>query len=184
LYPAPEKAFTGATDCAPACHGWVDGGAAPGGFPGATDLVTVTGSLRPGDLLQAGDNGHSRLWREGARPATQSAFRISAFGPGCGGCHNLMAEDHGAILNCLDCHDFQSNASAIHTAHVAAIADHQAQFDPQGAGAGVTACDYCHEGEATGPTARSRGACHDCHLSGHAPVGADGLPQFWPSATP
>lgn len=180
LYPSPQKAFAGATDCAPACHGWVDTGSEVAGFPGAADVPTVTGSLRPGALLAGGTNAHSQLWRLGARPAQQADFRISAFGPGCGGCHNLMAEDHGAALGCLDCHDFRSDSSATHTAHVAAIADNQARFDPQGASAGVTACDYCHAGGATGPTDRSRQACHNCHLSGHAPVGADGLPQFWP----
>jgi hypothetical protein len=183
LYPSPAKAFQGAMDCAPACHGWVDVGTDPAGFPGADGVPAVTGALRPGALLTAGDNAHSTLWRQGARPTAQAGFRITAFGPGCGGCHNLMSEDHGATLGCLDCHDFQSDSSAIHTAHVATIADHQGRFDPQGAAAGITACSYCHEGEATGPTERSRRACHNCHLSGHAPVAADGMPQFWPAAT-
>ncbi len=182
LYPSPGKAFTGAADCAPACHGWVDTGTDVSGFPEAVEVPPVKGSLRPGALLDGGTNAHSRLWKSGARPSEQADFRISSFGPGCGGCHNLMAEDHGATLGCLDCHDFGSDKSPIHNAHVAAVADYQDRFDPQGASAGITACDYCHAGEATGPTERSRRACHNCHMSGHAPVGADGVPQFWPVA--
>jgi hypothetical protein len=181
VYPVKEDVFTGEKNCSLGCHGWIPESSTEKGFPD-TEVPDIVGSTRPGELLAAGDNAHSRLWRQGARPSDQTAFRISTFQPGCGGCHNVMAEDHGAILNCLDCHDFQSNKSDLHTSHVVAAANGQARFDPEGATAGLSSCNYCHKNEGDAPLDRSRQSCHNCHLSAHQPLGADGLPQLWPQA--
>jgi len=156
-YPDPGTAFQAGHDCATGCHGWQ--GQSPAG------------------LLQAADNSHSRLWREGAR-FPQGQGHVAAFRPGCGGCHNLQAEAHGTITTCLQCHVLGGLEGELHQAHVAIIDADQEALDPEAYAAGVSACGYCHP-EDDAPLERWRAACYTCHGSGHRPVEADGRPLSW-----
>ena len=160
-YPEPARVFAPADTCARTCHTW------------------LPDALAPDTLLGAADNGHSRIWRAGVRPKQLADYRFGAFNPGCGGCHNVAAENHGATLGCLDCHRMGAPGQASHDAHVKLIEDGQAQYDPEAKAAAVASCDYCHAPE-TGETPRSRAACYNCHLSGHQPMDGQGRAQGWP----
>lgn len=166
VYPDPTTAFQGGKGCADACHGWI-----------GADVDGV--NLAPQALLAAVETAHTGLWRDGARPA---GMRFAALRPGCGGCHNARAETHGAVLTCLDCHTLGGPGGALHQAHVVAIGAAQEQQDLEGAAAGVSACGYCHDADDDVPLERWRPGCHGCHLSGHQPIDATGLPHFWSSA--
>jgi hypothetical protein len=145
VYPDPGTAFTAGQDCATGCHGWV--------------------AQSPASLLEAADNAHSRLWREGARfPPGQG--RVSALRPGCGGCHNLQAEAHGTITTCLQCHAFGGMGGDLHAGHLAAL---QADAEP---------CAWCHVEDGLSPE-RWRAACYNCHPSGHQPLEAAGGARVW-----
>jgi len=178
-FPALDAVFAGGTDCAGTCHAWLPATATAVGFdPAEGDAPTWTGSLRPRALLEGADNAHSRLWREGARPADPDAFGYGAFNPGCGGCHQVATEDHGHVTGCLDCHRFGGPGGRLHGLHADAIADGVDAIDPGLAASGGSRCDYCHaDGDSPGP--RARAACYGCHLSGHQPLDADGMPHFW-----
>lgn len=175
----PDSVFAGGTDCAGPCHGWVPGNATATGFaPAEGTPPSWTGSLRPGALLAAADNGHARLWRDGARPADPDRFGYGAFNPGCGGCHQVATEDHGHVPGCIDCHRFGRMRGPLHAVHVTAIADAVDAIDPELGGSGGTFCDYCHA-DAESPGPRARAACYNCHLSGHQPLDETGIPHFW-----
>ncbi|GMV39036.1 MAG: hypothetical protein AMXMBFR64_07520 [Myxococcales bacterium] len=91
----------------------------------------------------------------------------------------MVSESHGAILGCLDCHAFGGPAAALHTAHVAVIADHMEDNDVDMAAMGAGPCGYCHT--ELEPSPRSSAACYNCHLSGHQPMNAKGQAHFWPT---
>lgn len=175
-YPSVETVFEKGSGCAGSCHSWLSDPAESRGFLDATgNRPTWTGSLRPEDLLAAGDNGHSRLWREGARP-DPTAFRISAFNAGCGGCHNPREESHGAMLGCLDCHRLSGEP---HERHIQVIASTMATLDVEAVQEGLSPCSYCHVEDDPGME-RAGAACYNCHLSGHQPTDAGGRARFWP----
>lgn len=175
----PETVFAGGTDCAAACHAWLPDQASTTGFAPAGGVPpSWSGSPRPGALLAAADTAHSRLWREGARPSDPDRFGYGAFNPGCGGCHQVATEDHGHVPGCVDCHRFGGSRGPLHALHVAAIAGAADRIDPGLGASGGAFCDYCHADAAT-PGSRARATCYNCHLSGHQPVDASGIPHFW-----
>ena len=178
-YPNPDAVFEPGKDCARSCHAWLPDSVREEGYEDdAGQRPIYEGSLRPGDLLGAAETAHARLWREGARPPT-STFKIGAFNPGCGGCHNLAEESHGNITTCLDCHRFGDQSGELHKLHVTLIADNADKLDVEAAAAGATFCTYCHTG--AGDTgSRPRTVCYGCHLSAHQPLDKDGRAHFWP----
>ena len=178
-YPSAAAVFSSGVSCASSCHEWLGTAVVASGFEGSDGATrTYEGSMRPVDLLQSADNAHSAIWREGAR-ADGDHFRINAFNPGCGGCHNLSDESHGAVLGCLDCHDFGGENGELHTTHVAVIADHAESNDVEAVANGMSFCTYCHTPDDT-PAPRSSAACYNCHLSGHQPLDASAQAHFWP----
>ncbi len=158
-YPDVAAVFQPGGTCT-GCHGWLDP------------------SMQPETLLKGADNGHARIWLLGVRPKVPQDYRFAAFNPGCGGCHNVASENHGAIAGCLDCHRMGGPGSASHDKHTKLIADNQAKLDPQAVTAGTPTCGWCHTPD-SGETGRSRAACYNCHLSGHQPMDAKGKAQFW-----
>jgi len=139
LYPAgvAEKALKGGSDCAVACHTW------------------LSEDLQPGVLLMGSTDGHGRVFREGyTRRKGSAAVRFARIKPGCGGCHNARTSRHGAMLGCVDCHDFAyGKSSGLHARHTKISG----------------ACASCHAAEKGGETGPFRTACYNCHASGHAP---------------
>ncbi len=162
-YPDPADVFASARSCAATCHTW------------------LPDALAPDTLLRGAENGHSRVWRDGVRPQVVANYRFGAFNAGCGGCHNISSEDHGATPGCLDCHKMGAPGVASHDAHVKLIEVGQALYDPEAKAASVASCEYCHAPDA-GETQRSRAACYNCHLSGHQPMDSQGRAQGWPVA--
>ncbi len=178
-YPSLDSVFDASADCARSCHAWLPEDATGEGYEDdAGQSPRYEGTLRPGELLAAADNGHARLWREGARPPT-STFKVGAFNAGCGGCHNLAAEAHGNIPSCLDCHRFGDQSGEVHKLHVSVIAENADKLDVEAAAAGATFCTYCHTGDEDSGS-RARTACYGCHLSAHQPLDEDGRAHFWP----
>ncbi|MBP7126894.1 hypothetical protein KBD49_11080 [Myxococcota bacterium] len=176
---SPGTVFAPGLDCAGACHGWLPAQAEASGFrPAAGEAPRYRGSLRPGDLLAGADNAHARLFGEGARPSRPDESGYGSFRPGCGGCHQVATEDHGHVPTCLACHRFGGPGGRLHRLHQAAIEANVAAVDPALVEEGGDPCAYCHAPEA-GTTARSRRACHNCHLSGHQPLDAQGRAHFW-----
>ena len=174
----------GGTDCAEECHLWLGESHHASGFPDASGATVVTDvSGRPADLLEGADNGHARIWRDGYQGEESGASQFVKLLPsGCGGCHNLGSERHGGIATCSDCHKFESLDAELHINHVAAVSAGQASNDPSNPTR--SPCLYCHnfnEIDASEPDTVYRGACYNCHLSGHQPVNADGEAHFWPS---
>ena len=181
-HPLPAQVFSGGAGCGTSCHGWLPGQAVVEGFEGADDQTPrYEGSLRPDDLLAAAapDRGHGLLWREGASPDPE-VFAITSLNPGCGGCHHLREESHGAMLQCLDCHRFGGQTGVLHARHVAAIDEDVERLDPALVAAGASYCLYCHPGD-DAPVERARAACYNCHLSAHQPLDDSGRPQLWPA---
>ncbi len=175
-YPKPGEVFAKEVDCAASCHTWLPAEASitqPFGVGAGWQ-----GSLRPAALLKGASGGHGTIWRKGLRPEDQKAFMVPAFGPGCGGCHNLASEDHGSIVGCMDCHVLSAGKVDQHALHVGLITTWQAAMDPKGYAAKTKACDYCHV-NVNGRTELSAAACYNCHLSGHQPLNADGKAHFW-----
>lgn len=178
-YPEPARnmAFVGGESCAGDCHGWLDNPVAVTGFEEWGGFSTFNGYLDPEDLLVGADNAHSELWKIGFVPENME-MKISSFNPGCGGCHNVKSEAHGAIVACTDCHAMASDENiALHGKHVEYIAAHVMMM--AGDLADVPACAFCHR-EDGAPEAVSNAACYNCHLSGHQPLNAGGSPHFWP----
>jgi len=170
--------FTGGASCADECHGWLVEDVTVTGFEDGTGQVPFyQGSARPADLLAAGGNAHSTLWQEGARPQVLP-MKIAAFNSGCGGCHHVAGESHGAIMTCTDCHGLAgSQGSQLHEQHVEFIAQHSSRLDP--VHEGESGCGFCHLGD-TGDPELHRAACYSCHLSGHQPLDVEGRAHFWP----
>lgn len=168
--------FAKEKSCDKSCHSWLTEAVAAQGFENADGQVpSYNGSLRPTDLLQGSDNAHSDIWKKGAS-IENSNFKIVAFNSGCGGCHNVFAESHGTIANCLDCHVFGGSKGELHANHVSYIADQADNLDvkhPE-----ITFCAYCHREDEVS-TERSNAACYNCHLSGHQPLDKDGKAHFW-----
>ena len=177
-YPQPELAFAPGTSCAGGCHYWLPGPVTLHGFEGAQGMLTLQVSMRPEALLNGAHNAHADLWRQGAHPPAAAGLRVGIFNPGCGGCHNLASESHGAVLGCLDCHDFEGKTGTLHTAHVALIEDHMEDNDVDMAAMGAGPCGYCHTD--IEPSPRAAAACYNCHLSAHQPLDDAGQAQFWP----
>jgi len=159
-YPDVQAVFKPGGSCATGCHTWLDP------------------AMAPDKLLGGADNGHARIWLLGVRPKVPQDYRFAAFNPGCGGCHNVASENHGAIAGCLDCHRMGGPGSASHDRHTQVIEGNQAKLDPQAVVAGAPTCGWCHT-PASGETGRSRAACYNCHLSGHQPMNAKGKAEFW-----
>lgn len=175
IYPQVDGVFEGGTDCAGGCHTWLKDTVEVPGFENSEGVTPVyAGSARPGDLLEGANTAHSKLWREGARPDA-ALFRIAAFNPGCGGCHNLAAESHGTTMGCLDCHKFLGGPHDLHVQVVNALMD---QVDPGAGAAGLALCAYCHVHDDPSMV-RSGSVCYNCHLSGHQPLDGQGKAHFW-----
>lgn len=160
-YPDVSAVFKPGGSCGSDCHGWL----------GSAD--------RPEALLSGADNGHARIWLFGVRPKKTQEYRFAAFNPGCGGCHNVASENHGATAGCLDCHRMGGPGSPSHDGHVQVITQHQDKLDPAATKGAKAACAWCHTPE-LGETGRSRAACYGCHLSGHQPMDLKGKAHFWP----
>jgi hypothetical protein len=177
-YPSPvmDMVFSGGKSCAGNCHEWIKESVGTAGFKNAEGQnPSYKGSLRPAALLQDAENAHSVLWKEGMRPES-GYIKISAFNPGCGGCHNVSAESHGTISSCLDCHSFGGSSGELHKMHVSWITDNADENNadqPQ-----MSFCAYCHRDDSVPPD-KSSAACYNCHLSGHQPVGKNGTAHFW-----
>lgn len=168
VYPFPDKAFEPASSCAASCHSWLPEEASTEGFENELGIrPTWSGSLRPADLLQEVETGHTRLWREGARVDGDN-FRITGFNPGCGGCHNVQAEAHGTIVTCTGCHRFGDRTNDLHQDHIALIAYEMDEKDPFAVAEDLEICAYCHA-RPESPLERHKSACYNCHLSGHQP---------------
>jgi len=173
---ARQLAFEPGTDCAARCHTWLPVSGRAGGFsPAEGEPPEVEGSFRPADLLAAGDDGHSRIWREGYA-GDWTARYVARLRPGCAGCHNVQRERHGTISECTDCHRLAGSGADLHWRHVDLITERRADLAPEHADASV--CCVCHGFEETSEELR-RGACYNCHLSGHRPLREDGQPHFW-----
>ena len=180
-YPTPGDVFSPGVACSDDCHAWLPKQVLVVGFTPAEGPAPIyEGSLRPADLLAGAQNGHSTLWKQGARPAEAGDYAISAFNPGCGGCHNLAAEAHGVVMGCLDCHRFGGWSGPLHKLHDDAITARASAVDADFSAAGGSPCAYCHA-EDDEPMSRSLAACYGCHLSGHQPMNAAGEAHFWPS---
>lgn len=177
-YPDPTTPFKGGADCASNCHGWLPDAIKQAPLWPASPQLTYAGSSRAAAMLAAVKTGHTTLFEKGIRLASAKAFSMPSYNPGCGGCHNFAAEDHGTVSGCLDCHIMGAGDPDAHSLHVSRITTQQAAFDPEGKKSGKKACDYCHTPE-SGPALRSSAACYGCHLSGHQPLDADGKAHFW-----
>jgi hypothetical protein len=167
----------GGKSCASQCHSWLPADALVGGFERADGSVSMyEGTLRPGELLIAVDNAHSRLWKEGSRPE-HAPTKIASFNPGCGGCHNAQTEAHGNVPTCLDCHKMSGDLGE--PFHTIAILDIE-MFGPELAPAMSqhSSCGWCHPGDDAPPTL-SNAACYNCHLSAHQIMDETGQPHFW-----
>lgn len=175
-FPDVTTVFRGGDRCGGSCHSWLYAEVESLGFLGASGKrATWRGSPRPEVLLEKVETAHTRLWRQGARPDPE-AFRISAFNAGCGGCHHLREESHGAMLGCLDCHRFRGNP---HERHIQVIASTMGTVDVEAVQEGVSPCSYCHVEDDPGME-RSGAVCYNCHLSGHQPLDASQRAHFWP----
>lgn len=180
IYAAPERVFAGGVACMGSCHVWLAQPVQSVGFAQLDGVpVQWSGLLNPWELLRRVPGAHTELWRSGADLQGRGAG-VDGIRPGCGGCHNLRSEAHGARLECTDCHLFEGEEGALHVAHVDAITERMPALDPQAAAAERPACTYCHP-EADGLRPRSRAVCYGCHLSGHQPLDASGAPHFWPA---
>jgi len=174
---ARDTAFVGGESCAGECHGWLANPVEVTGFEEWGGFSTFDGHLDPEDLLAGADNAHSELWKVGFVPENME-MKISSFNAGCGGCHNVKSEAHGATVTCTDCHAMASDENVeLHNAHVSYIAAHVLTLANELAD--VPACAFCHR-EDGAPEAVSNAACYNCHLSGHQPLNAEGSPHFWP----
>jgi len=172
-----ELVFAGGADCAAACHGWLPAeGTAAGFIPAAGPAPQITGSFRPADLLAGAANRHAGIYNRGYRSGPSAELRITMIKPGCGGCHNAREEAHGAIVGCLDCHLFGTVMGERHQSHVQRISLRRAELDP--GHADREACTYCHAFE-DDPDGLARGACYNCHLSGHQPLDGEHTAHFW-----
>jgi len=183
VYPEPDKVFAGGRSCGGACHVWLSNQIVSEGFAQREgEPLHWSGPLNPWELLRRVPTAHTEIWRSGAdvEPAGHGVDRLQA---GCGGCHNLRSEAHGAHLGCTDCHTFEGERGELHTAHVEVIEQRMPALDPEAVAAGREPCTYCHV-DADGLRPRSRGVCYGCHLSGHQPLDASGQPHFWPSIEP
>ena len=173
---ARQLAFEPGTDCAARCHTWLPAAGRSEGFaPASGEPPVVEGSSRPGDLLAAGDNAHSRIWREGWRGDWTGRY-VGMLQQGCAGCHNVQHERHGALAECTDCHRLSGSGAELHWRHVDLIGERREELDP--GHAAESACSYCH-GFDEGSEELRRGACYHCHYSGHQPLREDGQPHFW-----
>ena len=179
VYPpgAHELAFAPATDCAARCHLWLPTTARSEGFaPAAGEAPAYDGSFRPADLLAAVETGHTRIFDQGYEGDFTARY-VARLKPGCAGCHNVQSERHGALVGCMGCHRMRGSGEELHWMHVDRINERRADVDP--GHADDTACSYCH-GFSSERSELTAGACYNCHLSGHQPVGEDGQPQLWP----
>lgn len=170
---AAKAAFAGGESCGPGCHEWLGSGivAAPFGDGGPV----WQGSADPADLLAAGDNAHTALWQDGyAGNGKGLSLKIGQFRPGCGGCHNLAEESHGAMLSCLHCHRMTGGDGKSHSQHIAIINAQKDQVNPDGPD---SACAYCHMEDGSQDVGKA--ACYNCHLSGHQPLAPAGGAHFW-----
>ncbi len=170
---AAKLAFAGGESCGGTCHSWLPEDLAMAPF--GDDGPSWQGSARPADLLTAGDNAHSKLWQEGfVASVTSLSLKMSQYRPGCGGCHNLADESHGAMLSCLDCHKLTDGDGNTHSQHIAIIGSRLEQRNPTGP---ASACAYCHMDDDYAQVGRA--ACYNCHLSGHQPLAPTGGAHFW-----
>ena len=182
-YPPQAKSllYMNGVNCASTCHTWLENDIISAGFSSSTgDTPTYTGTLDPYTLLTSVQTAHTKIFLYGFRISQDDpALNIRALNPGCGSCHNWDGPRHGHIAQCTDCHNFDpSNSSSLHQSHIAVISAAQSQIDPSDSG--LPACAYCHGfSDTTTSHTLSNPVCYNCHLSGHQPVGADGMPQFW-----
>ncbi len=182
-YPPQAQNFlyTGGVNCAGSCHSWLEGNVQSTGFSSSTGTApTYTGTLDPYTLLTSVQTAHTKIFLYGFRITQDDPnLAIRHLNPGCGGCHNWDGPRHGHIAECTDCHVFDPSVSGgLHQQHINIITATQSQIDP--GDAGMPSCAYCHGfSDTTTNYTLSNAACYNCHLSGHQPVGADGMPQFW-----
>jgi hypothetical protein len=170
---AAKLAFTGGESCGPGCHEWL--GTTVAAAPFGDGGPTWQGSADPADLLAAGDNAHTALWQDGyAGNGKGLSLKIGQFRPGCGGCHNLAEESHGAMLSCLHCHRMTGGDGKSHSQHIAIINAQKDQVNPDGPD---SACAYCHMEDGSQDVGKA--ACYNCHLSGHQPLAPAGGAHFW-----
>lgn len=178
---AQRYLFDGGIDCAGSCHTWLQGNVVSTGFSSSTGTTpTYDGTLDPFSLLTSVQTAHTGIFLAGFRITQDDpGLAIRHLNPGCGGCHNWDGPRHGHIAECTDCHVFDpSLPGGLHQSHISIISATQAQMDP--ADAGMPSCAYCHGfSDTTTNHVLSNASCYNCHLSGHQPMGADGMPQFW-----
>ncbi len=182
-YPPQAQKFLymGGVNCAANCHTWLEGNVQSTGFTPSTGTApTYTGTLDPYTLLTSVQTAHTKIFLYGFRiTQDDSNLAIRHLAAGCGGCHNWDGPRHGHIAECTDCHVFDPSISnGLHQTHINIISATQSSIDPTDAG--LPACAYCHGfSDTTTNHTLSNAMCYNCHLSGHQPVGADGMPQFW-----
>lgn len=182
-YPAEAKSYlyTGGVNCAGKCHTWLEINVQSVGFTSnAGTTPTYYGTLDPYKLLTTVNTLHTNIFLYGFRITQDNPnFAIRHLSPGCGGCHNWDGPRHGHIAECTDCHIFDPSVNnGLHEQHINIITATQSQIDPNDAG--MPACAYCHGfSDTTTNHTLSNAVCYNCHLSGHQPMGADGMPQFW-----
>ena len=173
--------YLGGADCASNCHAWLDSRVGSKGFVSDTGTTpTYSGTLDPYTLLTDVKNAHSNIFLYGFRITQDDPdLDMRSLNAGCGGCHNWDGPRHGHIADCTDCHVFDPTlTSGVHQKHIDMINATRARIDP--GDAGMPACAYCHGfSDTTANHVLSDAACYNCHLSGHQPMGADGMPQFW-----
>ena len=182
-YPPQAQRFLydGGIDCAGGCHTWLQGNVLSTGFSSSTGTTpTYDGTLDPFSLLTSVQTMHTGIFLAGFRITQDDPdLAIRHLNPGCGGCHNWDGPRHGHIAECTDCHVFDPSVpGGLHQSHISVISATQARMDP--ADAGMPSCAYCHGfSDTTVNHVLSDASCYNCHLSGHQPMGADGMPQFW-----
>ncbi|MCL5277263.1 MAG: hypothetical protein M1517_05755 [Deltaproteobacteria bacterium] len=182
-YPAQAQRllYMGGVNCASACHPWLEGVVRSAGFSSnAGTTPTYYGTLDPYTLLTSVKTAHTDIFLSGFRITQDDADLDMRFlDAGCGGCHNWDGPRHGHVAECTDCHVFDpSIAGGLHQSHIDTIGATQSEIDP--ADSGMPACAYCHGfSDTTVDHTLSNASCYNCHLSGHQPMGPDGMPQFW-----
>ena len=182
-YPAQAQRYlySGGINCAGNCHAWLEGDVQSTGFSSSTGTTpTYYGTLDPYTLLTSVQTAHTGIYLSGFRITQDNPdLAIRHLSAGCGGCHNWDGPRHGHIAECTDCHVFDPSVSnGLHQSHINIIGATQARIDP--AHATLPVCAYCHGfSDTTTNRTLSNASCYNCHLSGHQPMGADGMPQFW-----
>ena len=182
-YPPQAKRllYMGGVNCAENCHTWLKNAVYSTGFSSNTGVTPIyNGTLDPYLLLTSVQTAHTKIFLYGFRiTQTDPTLNIRSLNPGCGGCHNYDSTTHGHIAVCTDCHVFDPSISnGLHQIHVSIITATQPQIDPSDSG--MPSCAYCHGfSDTTTNHTLSNAVCYNCHLSGHQPMGADGMPQFW-----